>query len=105
MRRLVAPSWALAMGLLLAPVGAQAFPGNGQLGRAPDGITLVREGCGPGWQWSNRRQMCVPDSPGAQYRDAMRQQYQYIPPPPPPRPVCPPYYRWSYRYQQCVAAY
>jgi hypothetical protein len=54
--------------------GADAMP----LAQTKDGIStsdtvlLVREGCGPGRQWSERRRRCVEDNPRSQIRDMMR---------------------------------
>ena len=55
------------------PAGAGALPLAQKAGVAnSDTVQLVREGCGRGFQWSERRRRCVEDSPRAQIRDMMR---------------------------------
>jgi hypothetical protein len=56
------------------PAGAGALPlAQQKAGIAnSDTVQLVREGCGRGMQWSERRRRCVEDNPGAQIRDMMR---------------------------------
>jgi len=55
------------------PAGAGALPLAQKAGIAnSDTVQLVREGCGRGFQWSERRRRCVEDSPRAQIRDMMR---------------------------------
>ena len=39
---------------------------------ASDTVLLVRERCGPGRQWSERRRRCVTDTPRAMMRDLTR---------------------------------
>jgi hypothetical protein len=55
------------------PAGAGALPLAQKAGITnSDTVQLVREGCGRGMQWSERRRRCVEDNPGAQIRDMMR---------------------------------
>ena len=56
------------------PTGAGAVPlaQNKDAIAASDTVLLIREGCGPGRQWSERRRRCVEDSPRSQVRDMMR---------------------------------
>jgi hypothetical protein len=56
------------------PAGAGALPlAHQKAGIAnSDTVQLVREGCGRGMQWSERRRRCVEDNPRAQIRDFIR---------------------------------
>jgi hypothetical protein len=56
--------WAAAIGGLAALLAfdAGAMPLTpGQLNFGTSDLTLVRDGCGPGFRFSNSRQRCVPD--------------------------------------------
>jgi hypothetical protein len=76
------------------PAGVGAMPlAQDKAGiAAGDTVLLVREGCGRGMQWSERRRRCVPDSAGAQFRDTVRETFDR----------CGPGRRWSDRRQRCV---
>jgi len=75
------------------PTGAGALPLAQKAGIAnSDTVQLVREGCGRGYQWSERRRRCVEDSPGAQMRDMVRGSVR----------ACGPGMRWSERRERCV---
>jgi hypothetical protein len=69
-------AFAAVLGIMAAliPGGAGALPlAQDKAGIASeDTVLLVREGCGRGMQWSDRRRQCVPDSANAQIRDMMR---------------------------------
>ena len=69
-------AFAAVLGIMAAliPGGAGALPlAQDKAGIASqDSVLLVREGCGRGMQWSERRRQCVPDSANAQIRDMMR---------------------------------
>jgi len=52
-------------------------------------ISLVREGCGPGRQYSKRLRRCVEDTPEARMRDNMRR-------------ACGPGWHYSARFNRCV---
>ena len=56
---------------------------------ASDELVLVREGCGPGMQYSNRQRRCVRDTPNAMMRDAVRSD-------------CGPGRHYSKRFKRCV---
>jgi hypothetical protein len=74
MLKTIALTAALGAAAALMPAGAGAMPlAQDKAGiAASDTVLLVREGCGRGMQWSERRRRCVPDSAGAQIRDLMR---------------------------------
>ena len=42
---------------------------------ASDTVLLVRERCGPGRQWSERRRRCVTDTPRGMMRDMTRRHH------------------------------
>jgi hypothetical protein len=71
-----------ALGALVAfDAGAMPFAPAAD-GLAAGDTMLVRDGCGRGLRWSERRQRCVPDE------DRVR--------------VCPRGFRWSERRERCV---
>ena len=73
MLKTLALTLTLAASAALLPSSAGAMPlDQGLKSAAGDEVTLVREGCGPGRQWSNRLRRCVEDSPRAMIRDAVR---------------------------------
>lgn len=74
MLKTIALTAALGALAALMPAGAGALPlAQDKAGiAASDTVLLVREGCGRGMQWSERRRRCVPDSAGAQVRDMVR---------------------------------
>ena len=75
------------------PAGAGALPLAQKAGIAnSDTVQLVREGCGRGFQWSERRRRCVEDSPRAQIRDMVKGGER----------SCGRGMRWSDRRSQCV---
>jgi hypothetical protein len=75
-----------------ASVGAMPLA-QGKAGiAAQDSVLLVREGCGRGWQWSERRGRCVRDTPRAQMRDVLRETFDR----------CGPGRHWSNRRQRCI---
>jgi len=83
---------AIAAGTALMPAGAGAFP----LGQDKSGVAaatdmlLVREGCGPGRQWSERLRRCTRDTPRARARDVIQDVR------------CGPGFRYSDRLRRCV---
>ncbi|MBI5129605.1 MAG: hypothetical protein HZA66_09195 [Rhodopseudomonas palustris] len=94
----------IALATLFAPMqaGAQSMLGARPIAGAGD-IIQVRDGCGPGMRFSERRQACVEDfdrGPPPRYYEERR----YAPPPPPPRRYvdCGPGKRFSERRQACV---
>ncbi len=98
MLKTIAFTVALAAATALIPAGASALPlaqGKASVA-AEDTVLLVREGCGRGMQWSERRRQCVPDSARAQVRDLMRRDE--------PRRVerCGRGFRWSEGRSRCV---
>jgi hypothetical protein len=78
----------------LMPAGAGALPlAQDKAGIATsDTVLLVREGCGRGMQWSERRRRCVPDSTRSQIRDLVGGG----------RDRCGRGMRWSDRRDRCV---
>lgn len=78
---------------LLAPVaGALPLSQDKAGAAASDTVLLVREGCGPGRQWSNRLRRCVTDSSRAMMRDMTRGE----------RRRCGHGFHWSDRRERCV---
>lgn len=78
------------MGCTIATTSANAAPLGPVHGFAvEDHILDVRDGCGPGYRYSNRRQDCVPDfdrgppppPPPRYYDDRPRRPYDEPPPP------------------------
>ena len=59
---------------------------------ASDTVLLVRERCGPGRQWSERRRRCVADNPRAMIRDLTRGDHRR----------CGRGLHWSDRRERCV---
>lgn len=93
MLKSIALAAAIGASTVLMSAGAGAYPlaqGKAAIG-ASDEMLLVREGCGPGWQFSNRQRRCVPDSYGAQRRDFRRDTYR-----------CGRGLVWSDRMRRCV---
>ena len=78
-----------ASALLVADAGALPLAQAKQTVAGSD-ITLVREGCGPGRQYSERQRRCVADSPRAMIRDAIRAR------------DCGPGRHYSARFNRCV---
>ncbi len=79
--------WAAAIGGLVALLAfdAGAMPlAPGHLNFGTSDLTLVRDGCGPGFRFSNGRQRCVPDDDRAG------------------PPVCPAGFRFSEGRGRCV---
>ena len=74
MLKTIALTAALGALAALMPAGTGALPlAQDKAGiAASDTVLLVREGCGRGMQWSERRRRCVADSAGAQVRDMVR---------------------------------
>jgi hypothetical protein len=73
MLKTLALTLTLAASAALLPSSAGAMPlDQGLKSAAGDEVTLVREGCGPGRQYSNRLRRCVEDSPRAMIRDITR---------------------------------
>jgi hypothetical protein len=97
-------AFAVAVGsmTLLSSGSAGALPvlsGESAASAVESNLLLVRDGCGRGMRYSNRRGGCVPDDYG---RGPPPPPYYA---PPPPRlviPVCPPGQRFSNRRQACV---
>ncbi|ABD06692.1 hypothetical protein RPB_1984 [Rhodopseudomonas palustris HaA2] len=88
--------------VLPTQVGAQSMFGARPIA-GPSDVVQVRDGCGPGMRFSERRQACVEDfdrAPPPRYYEERR----YVPPPPPPRRYvdCGPGKRFSERRQACV---
>jgi hypothetical protein len=100
-------------------IGAMALLPSGNAGALPGALVesavavesnllLVRDGCGRGFRWSNRRQACVEDfqgpPPAVYIRPAPPPPVYIRPAPPPPvyRPACPPGMRFSNSRQACV---
>jgi hypothetical protein len=75
MLKTIAFAVAIGAAAALMPAGASAMPlAQDKAGIAgSDTVLLVREGCGRGMQWSERRRRCVPDSMRSQIRDAVRE--------------------------------
>jgi hypothetical protein len=72
--------------LLAADAGAMPLAQTKQAAAQND-LVLVREGCGPGRRWSERRHRCVGEGPiGRIIR----------------REVCGPFHHWSVRRHRCV---
>jgi hypothetical protein len=101
---------AAAIGGLLLAGDAGAVPLAGaRHGIAASGdVTLVRDGCGRGFRWSNSRQACVPEfrgppgcPPGFRWSD-YRQTCVPLERIAPVVPACPPGFRWSNSRQTCV---
>jgi hypothetical protein len=94
MLKAIAFTAALGTMAALIPAGAGALPlAQGKAGiTTSDTVLLVREGCGRGMQWSERRRRCVPDSTEAQIRDMVRGATNR----------CGPGRRWSDRRGRCV---
>jgi hypothetical protein len=82
-----------ASALLMADAGAVPLA-QGKQSIAGSDITLIREGCGPGRQYSQRLRRCVEDTPRAQMRDAVRDMVR-------PR-GCGPGWHYSARFNRCV---
>ena len=84
---------ALAAATTLIPAGAGAMPlaQDKAAIAGSDTVLLVREGCGPGMQYSERRRRCVPDSARAQMRDGVNMTGR-----------CGFGYHWSDRRGRCV---
>jgi hypothetical protein len=87
------------------PVGPASAPA---VSAAEGDLLLVRDGCGRGYRYSNRRGGCVPDYDGGPPRYAPPPRY-YAPAPavvlPVPRvviPACPPGQRYSNSRRMCV---
>jgi hypothetical protein len=113
-------AFAVALGsmALLSSGNAGALPGPPAESAAAveSNLLLVRDGCGRGFRWSNRRQACVEDfqGPPVYVRPAPPPPVYYRPAPPPPvyvrpappppiyRPACPPGMRFSNSRQACV---
>jgi hypothetical protein len=74
MLKTLALTIAVGAGCALLAAEARALPlAQGKAGAgAPEAVQLVREGCGPGMQWSERRRRCVADNPRAMLRDLTR---------------------------------
>lgn len=61
---------------LVVSLSAQALPlAPSPVSVIEDSITLVRDGCGPGMRFSNRRGACVPDYGGPRYYGGGGPQY------------------------------
>ena len=75
MLKTIAFAVAIAATAALIPAGAGAMPIAQDKASivSSDTVLLVREGCGRGMQWSERRRRCVPDSMRAQIRDTVRE--------------------------------
>ena len=93
MLKTIAFTVALGAAAALLPAGAGAMPlAQDKAGVADsDTVLLVREGCGRGMQWSERRRRCVPDSMRAQIRDAVKDTRR-----------CGPGFHYSERRGRCV---
>jgi hypothetical protein len=102
----------LAIGGLFVSAEAKASPlaamKSAITEAAPESVTLVRDGCGRGMRWSNRRQACVPQGggyvdPGAAIVGGIAAGIAgaVIA----PRPRCGPGWRWSDRRGACVPRY
>jgi len=74
MLKTLALTIAIGAGFALFPADAGALPlAQDKAGvAAGDTVLLVREGCGPGLQWSERRRRCVRDNPRAMIRELTR---------------------------------
>jgi hypothetical protein len=73
MLKTLALTIALAASPALVSVQASAMPlDKGLQAATTDDVIVVREGCGPGMQYSNRMRRCVRDTPRAAIRDAIR---------------------------------
>jgi hypothetical protein len=92
MLKTLAMTVALGAGAALLAADATALPlSQGKAGvAAHDTVLLVREGCGRGWQWSERRRRCVRDNPRAMMRDLVG------------RDRCGRGFHWSERRERCV---
>jgi hypothetical protein len=82
---------ALSLGSVLLPASAGTFPLDQGLRGAAGEVMLVREGCGPGRQFSERLGRCVVDTPRAQLRDLRQDVVR-----------CGVGWRWSDRLRRCV---
>jgi hypothetical protein len=89
MLKTLALTLALGAGAALIATSSNAMPLASGLS-ADSGVTLVREGCGPGMQYSERLRRCTRDSARAQMKDAVRADR------------CPPGRHWSHRAERCV---
>ena len=85
-----------ASALLVADAGAAPLSTGKLAIENSSDITLVREGCGPGRQYSERLRRCVEDTPRAQMRDTVRDVVRPI------VPRCGPGWRYSERRGRCV---
>ena len=75
MLKTIAFAAAIGAAAALIPASAGAMPlaqDKAGIGSS-DTVLLIREGCGPGMQYSERRRRCVPDSMRAQIKDAVRE--------------------------------
>ena len=90
MLKTLAFTLALGAASALLVVDASALPlAQAKQAVAGSDITLVREGCGPGRQYSNRLRRCVEDTPEARMRDNMRR-------------ACGPGWHYSARFNRCI---
>jgi hypothetical protein len=111
LRRIVLSAAALIGLAALLAADASAIPFSAaQSGETASDTILVRDGCGRGLRWSNRRQACVPDDdvpivrgcpPGFRFSEG-RQRCVPI-----DRVIegCPRGYRWSNSRRACVPAF
>jgi hypothetical protein len=92
MLKSIAFAAAIGASAALIPAGAGAQP-LAQARAAIDSneVLLVREGCGPGMQYSMRLRRCVVDTWRAQRRDFRRDVYR-----------CGPGLVWNDRFRRCV---
>jgi hypothetical protein len=89
MRKTLTLALALGAAAALLAADAGALPMAQAMQTGAD-VTLVREGCGPGRQYSERLRRCVADTPRAAIRDVVR-----------PR-ECGPHRHYSARFRRCV---
>ncbi len=90
MFKVVGLAAAAAISAVVALSGAEALPlMKGGIAKS-DAVLLVREGCGPGFQYSVRLRRCVVSTPGSVVRDIARDVR------------CGPGFRFSDRLRRCV---
>ena len=103
--------WAAVIGglaaLLAFDAGAMPLTPPGHLGFGTSDLTLVRDGCGPGFRFSNSRQRCVPDDvrggpPACPAGFRFSEGRGRCVPIERAAPVCPPGFRFSEFRQRCT---
>jgi len=94
MLKTIALMAALGAAAAFIPSGAGALPlaqDKAGLAATEGSVLLVREGCGRGFQWSERMRRCVRDTPRAHMRDRVQDVRR-----------CGLGFHWSDRLRRCV---